>query len=112
MPRPPIRQDAFGSSVPSNILPEVAAQLDARQKRRAAERKRARPKATYDLPARVLAAVDEVADQESVAKSDIVALAIVRFVQAYREGGVELDKVQARSLRYSWKVQLPEDWRR
>jgi len=106
MSKPPIRQDVL------QPMPEVRAQIEARQKRRTQERRKARPKGTYDLPARLMAAVDEIGDRESIAKSDVVALALTHFVEAYRAGQVDLEplKERARSLRVEWKLKLPADW--
>ena len=91
MPKPPIRQNALRSSTTADIIPEVEAQLQARKKRRTAERKKARPKATYDLPPKLLDAIDDISNEESIAKSDIVTLAIIRFLDDYKEGVVEID---------------------
>lgn len=112
MGKPPVRQDPM-AGVPADILPEVKEQMATRQKRRAKEQKEVRPKATYDLPLRLLEAVTEISEKESIAKSDLVALAIIRFVDAYRAGNLSLRelKKRTRSLRYEWKLEIPPEWR-
>lgn len=109
MSKPPlIRQDPLAGA-PAPISAEVQAQIEARQRRRAEERKKRRPKGTYDLPLTLLEAVEEVAAAESIARSDVVALALSRFIADYRAGKIELEplKVRARSLRHEWKIVLP-----
>lgn len=108
---PPVRQDPLAGA-PTPIAAEVQAQIDARTRRRAEERKRQRPKATYDLSPALQEGIEEVVAAESISRSDVVALALVRFLADYRAGRVNLtaQKVRARSLRYEWKIQLPPDF--
>lgn len=112
MSKPPVRQDPL-EGAPAPIAPEVQAQIDARQRRRAEERKKQRPKATYDLPLPILDGIEEIVAAESISRSDVVALALVRLLADYRAGRVDLEslKTPARSLRYRNKVQLPREFR-
>lgn len=108
---PPIRQDPT-LGAPAPIAAEVQAQIDARQQRRREEHRRQRPKATYDLPLAIQAGIEQVVERESIARSDVVALALVRFLADYRAGEIEMSehKVPARSLRYRYKVELPPEF--
>lgn len=104
MAKPPVRQDWE-----EGTAREVQEQITAHKKRLAKQR----PKGTYDLPSSLLTAVASIAEAESIPKSDVVALALVRFVEDYRAGGVELVKEPApRSLRHEWKIQLPAKWQK
>jgi hypothetical protein len=108
---PPVRQDPLAGA-PAPIAAEVQAQIDARQHRRSEEHKRRRPKATYDLSLPIQEGIEEIVAAESISRSDVVALALVRFLADYRAGRMDLgpQKVRARSLRYEWKIQLPPEF--
>ena len=102
--KPPVRQtpaDMAGTTASD----ELKAQLRTRAKAK-------RPKQTYDLPQSLIDAVRAIADRESVAQSDIAALALIDFVERYEAGKVDLHtrKAPARSLRVDWKIELPKDW--
>lgn len=94
---------------PAAIDSELRAQLDTRAERRRQANKARRPKATYDLQPAVQDLVDAIADAESVSRSDVVALAILRLAADYREGLVDLGALKrpARSLKFAWKLDLP-----
>ena len=107
------RQDPFVDSGAQDIDRELEAQLGARERRKAKARKVERPKATYDLSLVLIEKVQEVASREDVSQSDIVAWALVEFVERYEVGEVDLQeyKTIARSLRFAYKLILPEKWR-
>jgi hypothetical protein len=108
---PPVRQDPLAGA-PAPIAAEVQAQIDARKHRRGEERRQRRPKATYDLSLPIQEAIEEISAAESIARSDVVALAMVRLVADYRAGALDLSaqKERARSLRYDWKLILPPEF--
>jgi metal-responsive CopG/Arc/MetJ family transcriptional regulator len=58
-------------------------------------------------------AVEDIAKRESVARSDVVAWALVEFVERYRASQVDWAKHKrpTKSLRVDWKLELPGDWR-
>lgn len=107
------RQNPFADSGTHDIDRELEAQLDARERRKAKVRKAGRPKATYDLPLALIEKVQEIASREDVSQSDIVAWALVEFLERYEAGEVVLQehKTSARSLRFACKLELPERWR-
>ena len=94
------------------ITPELEAQLKARDRRRARVRKEKRPKATYDLSMKLIESVQEIARGEDVSQSDVVAWALIDFMERYRAGDVNLDsrKKPARSLRFAYRLEFPEEW--
>jgi len=112
--KPPVkRQDPFVASGAQDIDRELEAQLSARERRKAKARKAERPKATYDLALALINEVREVASQEDVSQSDIVAWALIEFLERYTAGEVDLGehKKAARSLRFAFKLEFPEKWR-
>lgn len=108
---PPVRQDPLAGA-PAPIGAEVQAQIAARTRRRGEEHRQRRPKGTYDLPLPLLEAVDQVAAAESIARSDVVGLALARFLADYRAGAIDLAELKrpARSLRYDYKIILPTEF--
>lgn len=74
--------------------------------------KAGRDKATYDLPLDYQDLVRQLAEQEDVSQSDIVRVAIKILHDARQAGQINLAdfKIPARSLKASWKLQLPEDF--
>jgi len=98
---------------PEDVSGETQTALAETKRQRQAQAKRAHPrqKQTYDLPARVIAGIKEIADSERVSQSDLAALALVRFLEAYHAGEIELDKKAARSVRFDYRVLLPRGWR-
>lgn len=95
----------------SGVKSTARAEIE-RQKRAQVKREKQRgPKATYDLPARIIDNVREVADKERVSQSDVAALALVTFLERYHAGEVELQKATVRSVRFDYRLLLPEGWR-
>ena len=111
--KPPVRQEPAAAAGAGDLDPELQAQLQARAKRKAKVRKERRPKATYDLPQSVLKAIQQVAATETVSQSDIVAWAVVEFMERYAHGEEPLDehKEPSRSLRFENRLVLPSKWR-
>lgn len=87
---------------------ELQAQLTA-HKRRTAKR---RPRASYDLPAAMIEAVQDAAKAERVSQSDIVGYALAEWLDRYQAGAVDLSehKQPSRSPRYDLTLTLPGDW--
>lgn len=107
MPKPPVkRQDPFAVSGVEGLEPELKEQLKAR-------RKRSRPKQTYDLPRKLIEAVQQIARHESISQSGFAALALADLVERYRSGELDLSELKrpTRSLRFDYKLELPGEWR-
>lgn len=118
--KPPVkRRDPMApeSTGVGDVSAEIRAQLATHEERKAEAKRKAerekRPRMTYDLPAKVIQAIKEIADQEDVAQSDLVALALIDLVDDYRAGRVTLAglKDKARSLRFGYHLTLPAEWR-
>ena len=113
--KPPVkRRDPFtpeSSGVPdaSDFLQE---QLKTREQRQAEARRAAsraaRPKATYDLPEPITAALKRIAAKHRICVSDLAALALIRFVHDFAEGQVDWQryKERARTIRFDWNLDL------
>jgi hypothetical protein len=76
--------------------------------RRKAKADAQRSKATYDLPEEIITAIREIAKQEDISQSDLVAELLVRAVNIYRAGELVLDKQKqpARSLKWLYKLDI------
>ena len=87
---------------------ELRAQLQAHKRRTTKKR----PRASYDLPAAMIAAVQDVAGREGVAQSDVVAYALADWLARYEAGEIDLaeHKSPSRSPRYELSLDLPGDW--
>lgn len=105
----PPRRDPLAMA-PAPIDGELRQQLNVRADRRRAAAKAKRPKATYDLPPHVQDLVDAVADAENISRSDVVALAILRLHADVEAGRIDFGPMKraARSLKFAWKLELPE----
>lgn len=105
----------------TNLDPNVIAELEAaaerkrKQSRTSSQKKKhkqdkARSKATFDLPAELIAAIAAIAAAEGVSKSDLVAEFLTRAANAHQKGAIDLtgQKQPARSVRWDWKLLLTE----
>lgn len=110
MNKPPVRERQDDLPAPTDA--EVKAQIDARRERKAEEGQRRRHKATYDLPEPMIAAIDRIADRESIPRSDVVAWAVAELLERFDAGQVDWTphKRPAKSLRWAYKLQLPGQW--
>lgn len=66
---------------------------------------------TYDLPPALRQRMKSLAETESLRASQLVTLALLRFLKDYEAGEVGLSryKVSSRSPRYDWVLRLPAD---
>jgi hypothetical protein len=99
-----------------DVADEVREQIEHRERkikaREAKERKEARPKATYDLPLKVITAVQSIAAREGVSQSDVAALALIILIDNYNDGSLDLKeyKVPCRSVRFPFQIEPAEEW--
>jgi hypothetical protein len=86
---------------------------ERQKKSREAAKIRARreQRVTYDLPPEVRQRMKELAESEGVPASQVVTLALLRFLDDYAGKKVDLAvyKVPSRSPRYDWNLNLPEE---
>lgn len=70
-------------------------------------------RATYDLPPQLRKAIQELAEELRLPQSQLVTLALIRFLQAYKNEEVDLAqyKEPSRSPRYDWNLVLTKELR-
>jgi len=63
---------------------------------------------TYDLPPYIRQRIKTLAEEEGVPASQVVTLALLNFLRAYDEDGINLStyKEPSRSPRYDWNLRL------
>jgi hypothetical protein len=68
-------------------------------------------RATYDLPPAVRARIMELSEELRLPASQLVTLALARFLKEYEAGKIDLApyKQSSASPRYDWNLVLPED---
>lgn len=97
---------------------DESTELDRFHQRRLARQAREREKirarreqrVTYDLPPRIRQRVKELADEQRVPASQLVALALARFLRELEDEKIDLTpfKQPSRSPRYDWNLVLPD----
>jgi hypothetical protein len=86
---------------------------DQRRKEREMAKIRARRdlRVTYDLPPALRQRIKELAEEEGIPASQLVTLALLRFLKDYEQGEVPVGRYKqpSRSPRYDWNLKLPAD---
>jgi hypothetical protein len=86
---------------------------EQRRKAREQEKIRARKpqRATYDLPPALRQRVKELAEEQRLPASQLVALALLRLLADHDAGRVRLSRYKqpSRSPRYDWNLEYPPD---
>lgn len=84
-------------------------QREKKARERAKIQARRDQRATYDLPPEIREKVKELAEEQRVPASQIVTLALGRFLQDLDAGRVDLNdfKKPSRSPRYDWNLEIP-----
>jgi hypothetical protein len=69
-------------------------------------------RATYDLPPGIRTRIKDTAEEERIPASQLVTLALIRFLNDLETGRVDLSefKQPSRSPRYDWNLVLPDEW--
>ncbi len=90
-------------------LPRREREKKARERAKIQSRRDQR--ATYDLPPGIRQQIKDLAEEQRVPASQIVTLALGRFLQAYAAGEIDLGqwKTPSRSPRYDWNLDIPDD---
>jgi hypothetical protein len=67
-------------------------------------------RATYDLPPSIREAVRDLAESQRLPASQLVTLALARFLADFSTGQIDLGKYKqpSRSPRYDWNLVFPE----
>jgi hypothetical protein len=115
----PSRRDGFDPEV-FNLLKEMEqrqseSQLPRREREKKAKERlkisaRRDRRATYDLPPSIRNRISALSGQLSVPASQLVTLALIRFLESYDDGALDLSeyKLPSRSPRYDWNLVFPE----
>lgn len=83
----------------------------AQQKKARRDAARTGSKMAYDMPSDVIEAIREIANEESVSQSNLVAVILANWINAYRTGDVQINEAQripARHLRWLWRIEIPD----
>lgn len=80
-------------------------------KERAKIRARRELRATYDLPPALRQRMKTLAEEQGLPASQLVTLALLRFLKQFEAGEVELSRYKqpSRSPRYDWNLSFPPD---
>ena len=86
-------------------------QREKKARERAKIRARRDQRATFDLPPSLRQRIMDLAESERLPASQLVTLALARFMQDLTGGSVDLAplKQPSRSPRYDWNLVLPEE---
>jgi hypothetical protein len=87
-------------------------QREKKAKERAKIRARKDHRVTYDLPPELKQSIFELAESLSLPASQLVTLALHRFLKDYQEGIIDISKYKkpSKSPRYDWKLEFPSVW--
>jgi hypothetical protein len=95
---------------------QAETQLPRRQREKLAKERakiqaRRPQRATYDLPPAVRQIIKEMAEDEGVPASQLVTLALLRFLQDFETGIIKLGEMKqpSRSPRYDWNLVFPDE---
>lgn len=91
------------------MLPRKQREKKARERAKIQARRDQR--ATYDLPPLLRERIKSLAEELRLPASQLVTLALARFMQEYDQGSIDLGfyKRPSRSPRYDWNLEFPED---
>jgi hypothetical protein len=91
-----------------NQLPRQQREKKARERAKIASRREQR--ATYDLPPALRIRIKDLADRERLPASQLVSLALIRFLNDLDSGAIDVDalKQPSRSPRYDWNLDFPD----
>jgi hypothetical protein len=89
-------------------LPRQQREKKARERAKITSRREQR--ATYDLPPALRTRIKDLADRERLPASQLVSLALIRFLNDLDNGAIDVDalKQPSRSPRYDWNLDFPE----
>ncbi len=85
-------------------------QREKKAKERAKISSRREQRATYDLPPLLRQRIKDLADRERLPASQLVSLALIRFLNDLDSGSVDVNSLKqpSRSPRYDWNLDIPE----
>lgn len=91
------------------MLPRRQREKKARERAKIQARRDQR--ATYDLPPALRERIKDLAEELRLPASQLVTLALARFISDYDQGKIDLGvyKRPSRSPRYDWNLVFPDD---
>lgn len=114
--RRPVLDSAVADLLSNMEQKQIEAQLPRREREKKARERikiqsRREQRATYDLPPALRQHIKEMAEQERLPASQLVTLALLRFLQDFQGGKVDLGdyKQSSHSPRYDWNLSLPDE---
>ncbi len=80
-------------------------------KERAKIQARRDQRATYDLPPMIRKEIQNLSEELRIPASQLATLALMRFLQEYQAGKIDLGKYKqpSRSPRYDWNLVFPDE---
>jgi hypothetical protein len=92
-----------------SMLPRRQREKKARERAKIEARRDQR--ATYDLPPLVRTKIKDLAEELRLPASQLVSLALARFLKEYEAESIDLSPLKrpSNSPRYDWNLVLPED---
>jgi hypothetical protein len=90
-------------------LPRHEREKKARERAKIQSRREQRT--TFDLPPAIRQRIKMLAEEQRLPASQLATLALVRFLQEYDQGKIDLSlyKQPSRSPRYDWNLVLPSE---
>ncbi len=90
-------------------LPRHEREKKARERAKIQSRREQRT--TFDLPPTIRQRIKTLAEEQRLPASQLATLALVRFLQEYDQGKIDLSlyKQPSRSPRYDWNLILPSE---
>jgi hypothetical protein len=114
--RRPVLDPAVADLLAGMEQKQAQAQLPRRERLRKSREQakimaRRELRATYDLPPALRQRIRTLAENERVPASQVVTLALARFLAEYDSGEIDLSlfKQPSRSPRYDWNMIFPEE---
>jgi len=85
--------------------------LSKQEREKAKIRARREQRVTYDLPPLLRQRIRAMAEEQGLPASQLVTLALLRFLKQFEAGEVDLSryKLPSRSPRYDWNLSFPAD---
>jgi DNA-binding transcriptional LysR family regulator len=114
--RKPILDPAVADLLANMEQKQVESQM-SRSERRKRNRERAKiaarrdARVTYDLPPALRQHMKKMAEKEHLPASQLVTLALIRFLEDVKQGEIDLGvyKEPSESPRYDWNLVIPEE---
>jgi hypothetical protein len=114
--RRPVLDSAVADLLSNMEQKQIEAQLPRKEREKKARERikiqsRREQRATYDLPPALRQRIKEMAEQERLPARQLVTLALLRFLQDFQGGKVDLGefKQSSHSPRYDWNLSLPDE---